>query len=112
MLFVFQACYGQPGDFGNDVRLSGTVRSKSTGLPIQGIKINFDDEDLFNSTVTDEDGKFNFYVYIKSNGDIPLVIRDIDGDENGRFRNQEIVVDSRGQDEVIIHVELEELDGR
>ena len=39
-LFVFQACYGTPQDFGLDILLEGQVKSKSTGLPIQGIKVS------------------------------------------------------------------------
>jgi hypothetical protein len=36
--FVFQACYGTPQDFGEDLLIEGQVKSKTTGLPIKGIK--------------------------------------------------------------------------
>ena len=38
--FVFQACYGTPQDFGNDLLLTGQVNSKKTGLPVKGIKVS------------------------------------------------------------------------
>ena len=34
--FVFQACYGTPQDFGNDLLIEGQVTSKISGLPIKG----------------------------------------------------------------------------
>ena len=122
MLFVFQACYGVSEDFGYDVHLSGTVKAKSTKLPIKGIKINLKEGDEFNYAITDENGKFNFYASTEffrtyprdttlssiSYNHIPVIISDIDGNENGRFLNREIIINPRGQDEVIIHVELEE----
>ena len=37
-LFVFQACYGTPQDFGFDLFIEGQVKSASTGLPVKGIK--------------------------------------------------------------------------
>jgi hypothetical protein len=39
-LFVFQACYGTDKDFGADYYLKGIVKSKTTNLPIPGIKVS------------------------------------------------------------------------
>ena len=33
-MFIFQACYGTPQDFGMDVLIEGQVKSKTSGLPI------------------------------------------------------------------------------
>ena len=58
--FIFQACYGVGPDCYSDVRLTGTVTSKTTNLPIQGIKVTVNDES-HNIGITDENGKFDFY---------------------------------------------------
>ena len=50
-LFVFQACYGTPQDFGLDVFVEGKVVSGTTGKPIQGIKVS---AASLQHTVTDE----------------------------------------------------------
>ena len=59
-LFVFQACYGTPQDFGLDVYVEGVVKSKDDGAVIAGIKV----ADVKNNQYeyTDENGKFGFYV--------------------------------------------------
>ena len=59
-LFVFQACYGTPQDFGADVFIEGLVKSKKTGEPIKGIKVSVADNPQYQ--YTDEDGEF-FILY-------------------------------------------------
>jgi len=116
MAFVFQACYGTPEDFGYDVKISGTVKSKNTNLPIKGIKVS-----RLNSLtyeITDKNGNFSFYTYIdddrymyendstyRSNS-IPILFADIDGSENGEFADKTIIIDPAYKDEVKINVEL------
>jgi hypothetical protein len=39
LVFVFEACYGTPQDFGEDVEISGRVKSAVTGEAIQGVKV-------------------------------------------------------------------------
>jgi hypothetical protein len=58
-MFVFQACYGTPKDFGLDLFIEGQVKSKASGLPIKGIKVSIVDSMQYE--MTDEDGKFSFY---------------------------------------------------
>ena len=58
--FVFQSCYGTPQDFGDDLLIEGQVKSKTSGLPIKGIKVSIADKIQY--TNTDENGKFSFYI--------------------------------------------------
>ena len=113
--FVFQACYGPGPDCSFDTRLSGTVLSKTTNLPIKGIKVKVANSS--NYGITDENGNFDFYACINNwrynenqvfPDNLPVMFMDIDGAENGSFTNKEISVDIKGQDMVKINVELEE----
>ena len=107
--FIFQACYGMRGDCYDDVRLTGTVTSKTTNLPIQGIKVIVNDES-HNIGITDENGKFDFYAGISYCTDEQVSVRflDIDGVENGHFADTTIIIDPADKDEVKINVKLEE----
>ena len=107
--FVFQACYGTAGDFGSDIKVSGTVKSKTTNLPIKGIKVSHPNSMTYE--ITDENGNFSFYTYMEynsSNNDIPVLFEDIDGIENGYFEDKTIIIDPARKDEIKINVELEE----
>jgi hypothetical protein len=59
-LFIFQACYGTPRDFGLDVHIEGCVKSQSTDMPIQGVRVSLDQSPQYE--ITDKDGKFSFYI--------------------------------------------------
>lgn len=115
--FVFQACYGTDIDSFFDVKITGTIKSKTTKLPIKGIKVTVKSE--FNHGLTDEDGNFNFYAsipyhnyYNDSAYDTPDSVRirflDIDGIENGNFKDTSIIINPLNKDEVKIYIELEE----
>ena len=86
--FVFQACYGTPQDFGNDLLIEGQVKSKTSGLPIQGIKVSVADKVQY--TNTDENGKFSFYIERLQNARINFT--DIDSNHNGLFSNKDTLV--------------------
>ena len=117
--FVFQACYGPAPDYEDmDVRFSGNVRSQSTSLPVKGIKV-IANEDGYNYGITNDDGDFNFYTNIRNlaynKGDLrytPDSVRvsftDIDGTENGFFRDTTIIVNAKQKNEVFINMELKE----
>jgi len=112
MAFVFHACYGMPPDEGRDVKLSGTVKSKTTNMPIKGIKVTVNEG--LNYGFTDENGNFNVYAslinagYTKSDS-VSVSVFDIDGDENGLFAEKTIVIDATNKREVNFDVELEEV---
>ena len=108
--FIFQACYGPGPDMSYDVKFTGTVTAKTTSLPIKGIKVTAND-DGYNFGITDEDGKFDFYLQVpKDDCSYSVIVNflDIDGIENGYFDDKTITVRPACKDEVIINVELEE----
>ena len=111
MVFIFQACYGMPMDQHCDVKLTGTVTSKTTNLPINGIKITVDEG--LNYGFTDENGKFEFYASVKdccnSQGGVNIHFSDIDGIENGHFTEKTVIVDPACKNEVNVNVELDEI---
>lgn len=102
-MFVFQACYGTPQDFGYDVFVEGQVTSKSTGLPIPGIQIVVGDNIQFDQT--NNEGYFSFYTPLDV--DIALHFQDIDGELNGSFVDREITV-TNAEDRVYLNVDLQE----
>lgn len=105
--FIFQACYGTPEDDFCDIKLTGTVTSKTTNAPISGIKITV--HKGVNYGITDKNGNFNFYASVSNWHDSASVnFLDIDGNENGLFADTTIVVKHAKKDELIIHMELTE----
>ena len=113
MAFVFHACYGMPPDEGSDVKLSGTVRSKTTNMPIRGVKVSVSEG--LNYGFTDENGNFSVYASLinragalKSDS-VCISVLDIDGTENGLFANKTIVIDATNKRVVTFNVELEEV---
>ena len=119
--FVFHACYGPGPDPFYDVKLTGTVKSKITNLPIKGIKVVINDG--HNYGFTDKNGKFDFYASVPSdayyNSGDSLFVRytpdsvnvhflDVDGIENDYFEDKTIIINPSHKDEVKINVELEE----
>lgn len=123
--FVFQACYGTMDDRFYDVRFTGTVRSKTTNLPIKGIKVLVDIGIYgyeYNFGMTNEKGEFDFYADVPDGHfdygysvdslfypDAVMVhFLDIDSLENGWFADDAIMVTPAHKNEVKIFVELEE----
>ena len=58
-LFVFQACYGMPQDWQDDVFIQGKVISSTTSLPVKGIKVESELYEHYG--ITDSQGEFGFY---------------------------------------------------
>ena len=86
---VFQACYGVPSDMTReDVLIRGTVKSKSTNDPIKGIKISA--KDMYQYGLTDDAGKFQFYV--PRDERCVIEVEDIDGAENGSYSSEKLPV--------------------
>ena len=118
MAFIFQACYG-PRDAGlHDVKLTGTVVSKTSSLPINGIKITVNEG--YNYGFTDENGKFDFYASVPdrdydkdgvryTQDKLNINFLDIDGVQNGHFADTTIIIDPARKSEVKIEVELREI---
>ena len=87
-LFVFQACYGTPGDFGADVYIQGFVKSKTTNLPIPGIKVSITNQPQYE--ITDNTGKFKIYTTRENNYYIKF--EDIDDVKNGAFLPKDTIL--------------------
>jgi hypothetical protein len=107
--FIFQACYGPGPDACCDMKLTGTVVSKTTNLPIKGIKVSVSNG--VNFGLTDENGKFDFYSSIYDcsvKGNYTVSFLDVDGAANGQFNDKFIYIKFECKDEVKINVELEE----
>jgi len=117
MAFIFQACYGPGPDRYYDVKLTGTVISKTSNLPINGIKISVNEG--YNYGFTDENGKFNFYAGVPNwnyerdgvhytQDILNIHFLDIDGIENGNFADTTIVINAARKNEVRVNIELRE----
>jgi hypothetical protein len=102
-LFVFQACYGTPQDFGADVFIEGIVKSGKTGLPIKGIKVSV--KELPQHELTAEDGSFSFYTL----ADESCVVKfeDIDAQQNGLFINKDTTLVNLSE-QIHLNIFLEE----
>ena len=102
-LFIFQACYGTPQDFGIDLLIQGEVKSKTTGLPIQGIKVSVAENSQHD--MTNEEGEFNFYT--EAFEQLTIRFEDVDQAEHGSFTDKDSVVQT-AMDNVYLEMVLEE----
>ncbi len=102
-MFVFQACYGTPQDFGRDLLIEGQVIAKGSGLPIKGIKISVDNNMQYE--ITDEKGKFGFYTE-KIEG-LKLKFQDTDSLQDGFYFDKDTVLTGLKQ-RVSLEITLEE----
>lgn len=109
--FIFQACYGMPKNFDAiDVQIKGRVTSKTTNLPIQGIKVKAKDS----YGISDEEGKFNFYTIVFDDTTrgkektIHVYVSDIDSVENGHFADTSFAVKTDYKNKITLDVELED----
>jgi hypothetical protein len=87
-LFIFQACYGTPQDFGYDLHIDGNVKARSTGLPIKGIKVSIADNIQYE--ITDDSGEFS--IYTERTDNVKIMFEDIDNDQNGLFQNFDTIL--------------------
>ncbi|MDR2009285.1 MAG: carboxypeptidase-like regulatory domain-containing protein [Bacteroidales bacterium] len=101
-LFAFQACYGTPGDGWDDVYIHGTVKSKSSGEPIENIQIKINNEGYIS---TKENGQFSFYTSF--NESLPISFEDIDSLENGYFYSKDTVIKAL-KSEILLEIFLDE----
>jgi hypothetical protein len=102
-LFVFQACYGTPQDFGLDVNIEGLVKSKKTGEPIKGIKVSIADNPQYQ--YTNEDGSFSLYTETAETCKIKF--EDIDSNQNGAFIDKDTILKNI-VDRIHLNILLEE----
>lgn len=86
-MFVFQACYGTPQDFGMDILVEGQVKSKATGLPVKGIKVSVEENMQYD--FTNDEGKFSFYT--EPVNSLKIKFEDVDLDQYGTFVNKDTI---------------------
>ncbi len=87
-VFIFQACYGTPEDFGMDVCITGCVKSKDTNLPIKGIRVSIDNQPQYE--ITNDEGAFA--IYSAKDSVYKLTFEDVDSVQNGSFLPKETVL--------------------
>lgn len=102
-MFIFQACYGTPQDIGYDLHVQGQVKSKTTGLPIEGIKVSVADNMQYE--ITDENGMFSFYTEVLP--DLSFKFEDVDAGKNGKFLEKDTVLTELSEN-VYLDIMLEE----
>lgn len=102
-MFVFQACYGTPQDFGLDLLIEGQVKSKVSGLPIEGIKVSVADNMQYE--MTDEEGKFSFYTEMLEG--LTIQFQDIDSVQNGLYIDKDTVLTDLNE-KIYLDIALEE----
>ena len=112
LAFVFQACYGpMPDSQRCEVIFTGKVVSKSTSLPVEGIKVIVGEGIV--SGFTDTDGKYSIYSAIPGSSEngvtVKVSFQDIDGSANGHFDNTTVSVQCRCNEKATVDVELLEL---
>jgi putative lipoprotein (rSAM/lipoprotein system) len=106
-LFVFQACYGTPQDFGADLFIQGLVKSKTTKQPIKGIKVTVANNLNANPQYeyTRDDGSFSFWT--EKADSCKIKFEDTDSDQNGSFVDKDTILIKPGE-EVYLDILLEE----
>jgi len=82
IMFAFQACYGTPQDFGQDVLIKGTVSSAAGKTAVPGIKVLISQSGQY--TVSASDGTFSMYSERMS--EYNLIFSDTDGSQNGQYQ--------------------------
>lgn len=87
-LFIFQSCYGTPQDFLPDVKIEGKVISKTSGNPIEGVKVSVARSSQYEHT--DAGGRFSFYT--EASDLLTIRFEDIDNEENGLFADRDTVL--------------------
>ncbi len=102
-MFVFQACYGTPQDFGLDLLVEGQVKAKASGLPIKGIKVSVAGNIQYE--ITDENGNFSFYTEMLE--DLTLKFQDVDSTQNGLFHDKDTLLTERS-DKIYLDITLDE----
>lgn len=84
------SCYGMPEDF---YSISGTVKGKINGTTqaIPGIQVAVKDSKGYTGTEkTDSDGKFSISDLF--DGNCTVTFTDVDGDENGSFKEKTLEI--------------------
>ncbi|MBO7617745.1 MAG: hypothetical protein J6T22_11115 [Bacteroidales bacterium] len=96
VMFIMQACYGVPNAY--EVRMSGVVVDKTTGLPLKGIEYIIDGHTW---GCTDENGQFDIWRYYEIDSCHQLSFIDT----VGRYQTFDTVI--RDYDNMDLKIKLE-----
>ena len=88
LALLFQACYGMGPDGYDDCTIRGRVLSKTGNAPIPGIKVSVKDLDHQCKT----DGNGYFYIYVPDQPEYKIKFEDVDGSENGLFKQHKMKI--------------------
>ena len=88
IMFAFQACYGTPQDFGQDILIKGSVSSASKKAPISGIKVLISQSGQYTQSAADG----TFSIYCERMSEYKLTFSDIDGAQNGQYQARDTTV--------------------
>ena len=93
LMFTFQACYGMPSN-GDWYPVEGQVVSESTLEPIPDIKVICERNGVMVNDVltTDAEGYFAFESNIETLDSVNIHLKDVDGEENGRYADLDTVL--------------------
>ncbi|MBP7102673.1 MAG: carboxypeptidase-like regulatory domain-containing protein [Bacteroidales bacterium] len=106
VMFVFQACYGMPNDYGLDVSIEGNVVSKVDNQPIQGIRVTVEGYS-YNYGITDSNGHYSFYNQIADK--YTLKFTDEDSLAHGAYKSLDTtIVTSADIKKIVLNIALEE----
>lgn len=97
ILFAFQACYGSPQDFGQDVQVNGKVTSAATKAAVPGIRVQVNQSGQY--TLSDSDG--NFKMYCERMPEYNLTFIDTDGAQNGRYQVCDTTIQLAEKEEIL-----------
>lgn len=107
-LFVFQACYGVPQDWVNELVIEGTVRAEKSGLPINNIELQLTINNGDHKVYTDSTGVFIMYTLKQEQ--LAFSIKDIDEELNGRYAPKDtILIPAQDSNHISIDILLNEL---
>ena len=104
ILFAFQACYGTPQDFGQDVLIEGKVTSSASKSAIPGIKVLVSESGQYTQSALDG----TFSIWCERMPSYNLIFSDIDGALNGVYQvNSTLVQLNEEADNLTVNVELQ-----
>lgn len=103
IMFAFQACYGTPQDFGQDVLINGKITSAASKASVSGIKILVNQLGQYAQSASDG----TFSIYCERMTEYNLTFTDTDGAQNGQYQSCDTIVRLVDQAEVLtVNVEL------
>lgn len=104
MMFVFQACYGTPQDNGLDIHVVGQVKSKTSGLPLKGIKVSVTHN--LQHEITNENGEFSFYTEFRDS--LSFQFQDVDSIQNSQYADKDTLLTGIADSRLFLDIMMEE----